>query len=211
LGESNFPVNGALPDPPARVKELFQARLAAAGVKILGRKIPSRSQVAPLVLHDSKPLPEILDHLHKVSDNLEAQCLFLTIGSQKSTDPDAAYTLRRHWEGRGVEFKGLRLIDGSGLARANMIRPLDLAMVNHLARRGPHGERFRQSLTAYVGGRVRAKLGAMSGVKTDVGFITMADGREFTFCLMANGLNPQLNYWPLRDTFLQQVASGSGR
>lgn len=211
LGESNFAVNGAQPDPPARVKEVIQAKLAAAGVKILGRKIPARLQFAVLAEHDSKPLPEIIDHLHKVSDNLEAQCLFLTIGRQKDTDPNAAYAVRRHWEERGVEFKGLRLIDGNGLARANMIRPLDLAMVNHLARRGPQGERFRQSLTSYVDGRVRAKLGAMSGVKTDVGFITMANGREFTFCLMSNGLNPELNYWPLRDKFLLEIGTGAGR
>ncbi|RYD26437.1 MAG: hypothetical protein EOP87_22740 [Verrucomicrobiaceae bacterium] len=211
LGESNFAVTGALPDPPAKVKELLQAKLQAAGVKFLGRKIPARSGVVALAEHGSSPLPEIIDHLHKVSDNLEAQCLFQTIGLRKPTDPDSAYTVRQHWEGRGVDFKGLRLIDGSGLARANMIRPLDLAMVNHLARRGPHGERFRQSLTDYVDGKVRAKLGAMSGVKTDVGFITMPDGREFTFCLMANGLSPQLNYWPLRDNLLRQVAAGGGR
>ena len=209
LGESNFTVNGALPDPLARVRELLRAKLQAAGVKVLGRKIPPRSQFVVLADHQSKSLPEIIDHLHKVSDNLEAQCLFLTIGLQKGTDPDAAYALRRHWESRGMEFKGLRLIDGSGLARANMIRPLDLAKVNHLARRGPHGERFRQSLTAYLDGRVRSKLGAMSGVKADVGFITMPDGREFTFCLMANGLDPGLNYWPLRDNLLLQVATGS--
>jgi D-alanyl-D-alanine carboxypeptidase/D-alanyl-D-alanine-endopeptidase (penicillin-binding protein 4) len=210
MGENNFPVNGALPDPPAKVRERFQAKLAAAGVKILGRKVPDRSQVVPLVSHDSKPLPEIIDHLHKVSDNLEAQCLFLTL-ARKDADTDAVTTLRRHWENRGVEFKGLRLIDGSGLARANMIRPLDLAKVNHLARRGSYGDRFRQSLSAYVDGRVRSKLGAMSGVKTDVGFITMPDGREFTFCLMANGLDPALNYWPLRDKLLLQVSSGSAR
>ena len=88
-----------------------------------------------------------------------------------------------------------------------MIRPLDLAKVNHLARRGPHGDRFRQSLTAYLDSRVRSKLGAMSGVKADVGFLTMADGREFTFCLMANGLNPGLSFWPLRDKLLLAIAS----
>jgi len=211
LGESNFAVTGALPDPPVKVKELLQAKLQAAGVRFPGRKIPARSGVVVLAEHRSSPLPEIIDHLHKVSDNLEAQCLFQTIGLRKVTDPDPAYTVRTYWEGRGLEFKGLRLIDGSGLARANMIRPLDLAKVNHLARRGPHGERFRQSLTAYVDGKVRAKLGAMSGVKTDVGFITMPDGREFTFCLMSNGLNPQLNYWPLRDKLLQQIAAGADR
>jgi D-alanyl-D-alanine carboxypeptidase/D-alanyl-D-alanine-endopeptidase (penicillin-binding protein 4) len=193
------------------VKELLQAKLESAGVKFLGRKIPARTGVVVLADHQSAFLPEIIDHLHKVSDNLEAQCLFQTIGLRKNTDPDPAYTLRSYWEGRGVEFKGLRLIDGSGLARANMIRPLDLAKVNYLARRGPNGVRFLQSLTTYADGKVRAKLGAMSGVKTDVGFITMADGREFTFCLMSNGLNPGLNYWPLRDNLLRQIAVAGER
>jgi D-alanyl-D-alanine carboxypeptidase/D-alanyl-D-alanine-endopeptidase (penicillin-binding protein 4) len=157
--------------------------------------------------HESSKLPEIIDHLHKVSDNLEAQCLFLTLGSQNRTDPDAAYTLVKHWRNRGVAFTGLRLIDGSGLARANMIRPLDLAMVNHLARRGPHGERFRQSLTSYLDGKVRSKLGAMSGVKTEVGFLTLDDGREVTFALMANGLGLDVDFWPLREKLLRGVAS----
>ena len=205
IGENGFPVNAALPDPPARVRELLEAKLEAAGVKVLGREIPWRPSATPLAFHHSKPLPKIIDHLHRVSDNLEAQCLFLTIGLQKSTDFDAAYAIRRHWESRGVEFTGLRMIDGSGLARANLIRPLDLAKVNHFARRGPHGQRFRESLTAYLDGKVRSKLGAMSGVKTDVGFIAMADGREFTFCLMANGLEPGLDFWPLRDRLLKAV------
>ncbi|MEK7953886.1 D-alanyl-D-alanine carboxypeptidase/D-alanyl-D-alanine endopeptidase [Luteolibacter soli] len=211
-GPEEFAVGGALPDPPARVEELLRARLEAAKVKILEQTQPlnqGRSVREELASHRSAPLPEIVDHLHKVSDNLEAQCLFHAIGRKQSTDP--SWVIRRHWGDRGVEFKGLRMIDGNGLARADMIRPLDLAKVNHLVRRGPQGERFRQSLTAYLDGKVRAKLGAMSGVKTDVGFITMADGREFTFCLMANGLNPQLDYWPLRNKLLQQVAAGSGR
>jgi D-alanyl-D-alanine carboxypeptidase/D-alanyl-D-alanine-endopeptidase (penicillin-binding protein 4) len=207
LGEGDFPVNAALPDPPARVRELLEARLAAAGVRTLGRAVPVQSGMVIHATHESAKLPEIIDHLHKVSDNLEAQCLFLTLGSQNRTDPDAAYTLVKHWQSRGVNFTGLRLIDGSGLARANMIRPLDLARVNHLARRGPHGERFRQSLTSYLGGKVRSKLGAMSGVKTEVGFLTLDDGREVTFALMANGLGLDVDFWPLREKLLRGVAS----
>ena len=88
-----------------------------------------------------------------------------------------------------------------------MIRPLDLAMVNHLARRGPHGERFRQSLTSDLDGKVRSKLGAMSGVKTEVGFITSEDSREVTFALMANGLDPEVDFWSLREKLLRGVAA----
>lgn len=205
-GVDRFGVGAALPDPPAKIEEILRKRLKAAGIEIRGREVNRGSGVVPhteFAEHASKPVVDILPHLHRVSDNLEAQCLFHAIGRESTTDP--AWAIRRHWESRGVEFKGLRMIDGSGLARANMIRPLDLAKVNHLARRGPHGERFRESLTTYLDGKVRSKLGAMSGVKTDVGFITLADGRELTFCLMANGLEPGLNFWPLRDRLLKAV------
>lgn len=204
IGAADFAVSGALPDPPARALELLRARLEAGGVRFSGQSSAGGPGAVILASHQSAALPEILGNLHRVSDNLEAQCLFLAIGQEKKSDPASA--IRGHWAERGVAFAALRMIDGSGLARANMIRPVDLAMVNHLARRGPHGGIYFQSLNGGLDGRVRAKLGAMSGVKTDVGFITMADGREFTFALMANGLDPALSFWPRRDALLREVA-----
>lgn len=209
-GEDGFTVNGALPDPPAFALEFLNAKFEAAGVKFLGRESQLDLSWFPVLAgHRSKELVEIVDHIHKVSDNLEAQCLFLSLGPELQRDPSEV--LESHWESRGVSFTGLRLIDGSGLARANMIRPLDLAMVNHLARRGPHGERFRQSLTTYLDGKVRSKLGAMSGVRTEVGFLTLEDGREVTFALLANGLDLKVDFWPLRERLLREVASKLAR
>lgn len=203
LGESPFVVTGAMPDPPATVSEYLTAALRAKGINLLGRELALSKLEVTLVTHRSAPLPEIVDHLHLVSDNLEAQCLFLAMGRLKKMEP--AKALRSYWEQKGVFFRGLRLIDGSGLARASMIRPVDLAEINHLARHGSHGDRFRQSLKEYLGGSVRAKLGAMSGVRTETGFLTLADGREVTFALMANGLDPALNYWPLREDLLKSI------
>lgn len=204
LGERGFAVRGAIPDPPALAAEVLRARLEKAGVKF-DRAAVAQDAPAAVVLarHESAPLPEIIDHLHRVSDNLETQCLFLAIGQRRNAAPAAA--VRAFWEEAGVAFTALRLLDGSGLARANMIRPLDLARVNHAARRGPHGERFYQSLSTYLDGAVRSKLGAMSGVKTEVGFLRTASGRELTFALMANGLRPGLDFWPLRSALLEAV------
>jgi serine-type D-Ala-D-Ala carboxypeptidase/endopeptidase (penicillin-binding protein 4) len=208
-GKETFTVSGAIPDPPALAAETLAAILERGGVKILSRSVPADDTPTPLVVHRSAALPEIVDHLHRVSDNLEAQCLFLTLGNYLGREPSEV--IRAYWENRGITFTGLRLIDGSGLARANMIRPLDLAGINHAARRGPHGERFRQSLTTYLDGKVRSKLGAMSGVRTEVGFLTLEDGREVTFALMANGLDPTVDFWPLREKLLREVASKLSR
>lgn len=204
-GEEEFDVTGAIPDPPAMAAGLLKASLEKAGVRVLGAERKLSGDPVKLAEHRSAPLPEIIDHLHFVSDNLEAQCLFLTMGRLQKRDPAAS--LKAHWESKGIAFTGLRLIDGSGLARAAMIRPLDLARVNHAIRKGPHGERFRQSLKSYVNGSVRAKLGAMSGVRTEVGFLASGDGRELTFALMANGLDPGVDFWSLREGLLEAVKS----
>ncbi|MCW1915542.1 D-alanyl-D-alanine carboxypeptidase/D-alanyl-D-alanine-endopeptidase [Luteolibacter sp. GHJ8] len=202
-GEAEFAVSAAIPNPPALASAILKAALVKAGVKVLDQSVNTAGNPVPLATHRSPALPELIEHLHRVSDNLEAQCLFLTMGRLRQSDPAAL--LKNHWESRGVNFRGLRLIDGSGLARATMIRPVDLARINHLARRGAQGQVFRDSLKSYVGGAVRSKLGAMSGVKTDVGFLTLADGREFTFALMANGLDPALDFWPLREKLLEEL------
>src|SRR5690606_28193711 len=95
----------------------------------------------------------------------------------------------------------------SGLARAAMIRPIDLAMANHLARRAPTGPRFYQSLSSSAEGRIRSKVGAMSGVRTEVGFLTRPDGSEYTFALMANGLPPHVDFWALRNELLGKLVA----
>lgn len=202
-GVAEFEVTGAIPNPPAVAAASLRSSLEKAGIKVAGREFPRGETREILARHESAPLPEIIDHLHRVSDNLESQCLFYTIGNLKKEDP--AESLRKYWEGAGVSFQALRLIDGSGLARATMIRPVDLARVNHLARRGPHGDRFLQSLTASADGTMHSKRGAMSGVKTEVGFIKRADGREYTFALMVNGLGAGVDFWKVKAPLLDAV------
>jgi serine-type D-Ala-D-Ala carboxypeptidase/endopeptidase (penicillin-binding protein 4) len=202
-GAAGFSVRAALPDPPAFAEDYLRQKLRERDIEILGEDPPATSNPETLVVHPSAPLGEIIDHLHRVSDNLEAQALFLMLGRASGTDP--ANAVRAHWEKQGVSFAGLRLLDGSGLARANAIRPIDLARVNHAARHGLHGDRFWESLNASMEGRTRAKAGAMSGVRSDVGFITLPDGREYTFALMANAVPSEADFWAIRHRLLAAV------
>jgi len=187
-GVPGFEVSVANPDPPSTALELLWAALKHHGIHV-APSASGRSESSPnavLARHLSPPLSEIIPHLHRVSDNLEAQCLFLLLGKMAGKAP--ADALREFWQRSGVDFSGLRLLDGSGLARANMIRPIDLARANHRAATGPHGQLFLDSLSRYDAGTVRSKLGAMSGVRTEVGFVSLPDGTTRTFALMFNGL-----------------------
>lgn len=199
-----FTVSAANPDPPAVAAELLRARLENAGVRFEGGAGPFASAEKTVrARHQSAPLAEIIKHTHAASDNLEAQCLFLTIGLRRGAPPERA--VRDYWTEAGVEFVALRLIDGSGLARPTMIRPLDLARVAHAARRGPHGEIFFESLSSYVQGHARGKIGGMSGVKTQVGYLRHEAGRELTYALMGNGLAPGREFWGRLEQLLEAV------
>ncbi|MFD0893937.1 D-alanyl-D-alanine carboxypeptidase/D-alanyl-D-alanine-endopeptidase [Luteolibacter ambystomatis] len=205
LGERGFTVNAAIPDPPAYAADVLRARLVKAGVKIAGGASRRTDTRVALAGHRSEALPEIIDHLHRVSDNLESQALYLTMGNLKHDDP--AKVVWKFWEDAGVSFEGLRMIDGNGLARATMIRPLDLARVNLAASRAATGERYVRSLSG--SGPMRSKRGAMSGVRTEVGFIQTPDGHRRVFALMGNGLDTNLDFWTLRTPLLEAVRTAA--
>lgn len=200
MGAKEFVVRAALPDPPRFAGEFLRKALESRGV-VFSDEITANLSGFLLARHESARLPEIVDHMQAVSDNLEAQCFFLMMGAKAGRDP--VDVLRDYWEEQGVSFKGLRLLDGSGLARATMIRPMDLAMVNFLARKSKYGERFLASLPENGDGLIRSKRGAMSGVRTEVGFVKRG-GKEYTFALMGNGLG-SLDFWKLRESLLEEI------
>jgi serine-type D-Ala-D-Ala carboxypeptidase/endopeptidase (penicillin-binding protein 4) len=198
MGAKGFRVRAALPDPPRYARAFLKKELEKRGV-VFSNDIVSNLAESLLVRHESAELPVIVDHMQKVSDNLEAQCLFLMMGVKAEIEPELV--LKEYWEEMGVSFKGLRVIDGSGLARATMIRPVDLARVNFLARNSAYGERYLKSLPG--NDSLRAKRGAMSGVRTEVGFVKRGE-KEFTFALMGNGLGA-VDFWKMREVLLNEI------
>jgi len=201
MGARDFAVRAALPDPPRFAGDFLKKAFEVKGVVFSDELTPANLPEVLLARHESAALPEIVDHMQEVSDNLEAQCLFLMMGVKEGKDP--VKVMEEYWEGMGVSFEGLRLIDGSGLARATMIRPVDLARVNFLARKSGYGERFLAGLPGSGDGSIRSKRGAMSGVRTEVGFVKRA-GKEYTFALMGNGLG-SVDFWKLRESLLEGI------
>ena len=87
-----------------------------------------------------------------------------------------------HWRARGHALQGLRMEDGSGLARADYIRPRDLAKVLWLVRRGTHGEAYADTPNPQHDGKLFWKGGAMSKVRAYAGYTD----HGYTFALMIN-------------------------
>lgn len=186
-------VVGAVPDPERFAAHHLRETLVAAGIEVAGEAVgagglylkgePIPGIAEELVAHRSPPLLEIVKSIHERSDNHETECVYRMLGLRSGLPPDEA--VRRHWTQRGLELKGLRMVDGSGLARADHITPESLARLQHVAAQGPAGEAYVASLLEIDGGRMRFKAGAMSAVRSYAGLVQRETGRH-AFALMVN-------------------------
>ena len=208
LGATKFQARGAVPDPARFAAHHFRAALLAAGIQVgspgtgagpakksgngsgtakssgsgVATSIAPASPSHSLIKHDSPPLLDIIKSIHKVSDNQETECVFRMLGL-KAGKPSAE-VIREHWKTRGLEFAGLRMEDGSGLSRADFIRPLDLARLQFVAGTGPQGIAYKASLLTENG--LTWKIGAMSGIRTYTGYAKTKSGEEYSYALMVN-------------------------
>ena len=188
LGAAQFRVSGAVPDPELFAAHHLRAALITAGIEVAGAaataNAPPPESCTVLVSHRSPPLLDLIGHIHATSDNHETECLFRRLGIELGKAPEEV--VRQHWRGRGLVFRGLRLEDGCGLARADSIRPRDLAELQRLAATGPVGETYLSSLVVLRDGAIQAKGGAMSGVRSLTGRALSQSGRTLFFALIIN-------------------------
>ncbi len=206
LGRDLFEAGGAVPDPELYAAWHLRAALIEADITVTGKALAATGLVVPetpelLLKHESPPLIEIITSIHATSDNHETECLYRLLGVKESRPSDEV--VREHWKARGLVFQGLRMEDGCGLARADFIRPLDLASLQHFAGKGPHGSLYRASLLSTEDGGLQWKGGAMSGVRSTTGFVRGASGAEFTFALMVNHFGNSSPVSSLRERVLQ--------
>jgi D-alanyl-D-alanine carboxypeptidase/D-alanyl-D-alanine-endopeptidase (penicillin-binding protein 4) len=186
-------VTGAVPDPERFAAHHLRETLIAAGIQVAGPAIGAgeltlKGEAVPviseeLLTHRSPPLIEIVKSIHETSDNHETECVYRTLGLQAGLPPDEV--IRRHWRQRGLELTGLRMVDGSGLARADHISPGSLARLQQFAATGPAGEAYVGSLLEIGGGQLRFKAGAMSSVRSYTGLVRLEGGLH-AFALMLN-------------------------
>ena len=206
LGQTAFQVTGAVPDPERFTAHHFKKALEAAGVEVAGEAGAAGSEKVgthELLKHRAPPLKEIITSIHATSDNHETECLFRLLGLRENKAPDVV--VRDHWKARGLDFTGLRMEDGCGLARADFITPHDLARLQFLAGRGPMGAVYKASLLSRD--NLRWKGGAMSAVRSTTGYITARSGREFCFAFMVNHSSDGQAAVALREALITAITS----
>jgi serine-type D-Ala-D-Ala carboxypeptidase/endopeptidase (penicillin-binding protein 4) len=204
------PGHPAPADPSLVAARTFATALARQGIAVTGspRRVRAAAGATQLAAVQSATIGQLVDDTLTTSDNTEAEVLArlgAIAGHRPGSFAGAVAQNIRVAAGLGVPVTGVRLYDGSGLARADLIPPQTLAIlltkVAASSRRdlramfaglpiggftGTLAPRFQDLRTHAGAGVVRAKTGTLLGVNSLAGIVVDADGRLLAFAFMAS-------------------------
>jgi len=202
-------------DQPAYAAGVARSMLLARRVDVAGR---ARAGVAPVVAtvlwrHRSAPLRTLLNHMLFESDNHYAEQLLRAVGAHAGaigTEASGASVERAVLKELGAPTDGLHVVDGSGLASADRVAPIDLATMLARANLVPAGEVLfaalprvgiegtvrRRDVTIALG-HSRAKSGHIADVDALAGYVDTRRHGRVAFAILVN--DPRADDGPVDD------------
>ncbi len=195
----------SVPSVPYYVGETFRSLLKDNGIVVGGNLRVGFAPDTAISLAEvtSPPLADLIRWLNKVSDNLYAEMLLRTTAlkeRKRGSVFEALQVLSQQLEEWGIEPTEVRLVDGSGLSRLNLVTPRALVRLLQVARTRPWFAAFRNSLpvagkdgtlrnrfrNTSAEGRVFAKTGYIGSVVALAGYLQRTDGTELVFAVLVN-------------------------
>lgn len=199
----------SLLDHPAYVHAMFTTYFRAAGGRFAGgwrngRAPPGQPAFAVL---ESPPLYDVARDVNKLSNNVMARQLFLTLATAKAPPPattaGAAAAVKRWLAQRKLAIPELVLDNGSGLSRrerisaGSLVRLLIAAdasavrdeFASSLAVAATDGTLERRFQNGDVAGQGLLKTGSLEGTRAIAGYVVASDGRRFALAAIVNHPN----------------------
>ncbi len=207
-------------NPTAYFVHVLRETLLSEGISVGGSPVdvdamtlkPDYESLDRLFAHHSPPLRDIVSVLLKRSQNLYAEQVLRTIGAESplhdsNLEPGSAEMAlaraRQVYGAAGVDTLRLQLVDGSGLARQNLVTSTMTAnllsfMYHHsdsatrdafieaLPIAGVDGSLSSRMKGTPAEGNARAKTGTLGNASALSGYVTTSAGTELIFSIMAN-------------------------
>lgn len=168
-----------------------------------GRRAAPDDAVA-LAKVDSPSIARLAQLTNRPSDNFLAEMLIKGLGARFAdvgSTAAGARVVRGQMRQLGV---GWRVVDGSGLARANRVSPSGVTRFLALMRGGVVADEFVESLAVAgqsgtiarrmrgtaAAGRCRGKTGTLRGVSNLAGYCEARNGHTLAFAFLMNRVNP---------------------
>ncbi len=198
----------SLLDHPSYVHAMFETYFRAAGGRFGGgwKNGVAPAGAAPIATLDSPPLWDIVRDVNKLSNNVMARQLFLTLAAVETppaTTARATAAVRRWLARRKLSMPELVLENGSGLSRRERISAGSLArlllaadasavreeFVSSLAVAATDGTVQRRFENGSVAGQALLKTGTLDGVRALAGYVIDGQGRRFAVVAVINHEN----------------------
>jgi len=229
----------SLLDHPTYAHGMFSTYFTAAGGQFGGavKDGHAPSKTAPFATLESPPLYDIVRDINKLSNNVMARQVFLTLatkGSPPPATPDKAFAAVKRWLGeRKLKMPELVMENGSGLSRRERISAGSLARLLAAADASDVREEFASSLAVAavdgtvqrrfqdgsVGGQALLKTGSLEGVRALAGYVIDAEGTRWIVVAIVNHANAArataaldaLVQWTYRDAAAMAAAASPAR
>jgi D-alanyl-D-alanine carboxypeptidase/D-alanyl-D-alanine-endopeptidase (penicillin-binding protein 4) len=214
---------------------MLRSALEKRGVSVKGRTTVMDADVLratpldtgkliELAKRESPPFSEIAAQTLKPSQNLYTELILRTLGKQlPSNDPRlttaqaGSSVVRTFLNEAGVNTAHLSLVDGSGLARQNLITAESTVQLLTYMNQHRYAEVFRNAQpiagadgtlrnrmkNTVAAGNVRAKTGTLSNVSGLSGYVTSAAGERLAFSIIVNHYPDDQ---PPRQNYLDAIA-----
>ena len=219
----------ALLDHPHFVHGMFTTYFRDAGGQFDGGLKDARAPrgAPPFATLYSPPLYDIVRDVNKLSNNVMARQIFLTLATTRypppATPAQAADVVQRFLKERKIAMPGLVLENGSGLSRNERVTAGGLAQLLAAADRSAAREEFASSLAVAatdgtvqnrfqngtVAGQALLKTGTLEGVKALAGYVIDAQGRRWIVVAIINHANASRGQAAL-DGLVQWVYRSAG-
>ena len=199
----------ALLDHPHYVLGMFTAYFREKGGQFAGDVVDGRPprNAHPFAVMESAPLYDIVRDVNKLSNNVMARQIFLTLATTRHIPPAtpqlAADVVQKWVKEKKLAMPVLVLENGSGLSRKERLTANGLAYLLASADRSPVREEFASSLAVAamdgtvqkrfrdgsVAGQALLKTGSLEGVRALAGYVINAEGRRFIVAAIINHPN----------------------
>jgi D-alanyl-D-alanine carboxypeptidase len=221
-------VRGELPKPRTVLEAFAIPEPDRAAASFLGGRLQATASV-PSARPDVEVTGSSVGQLAKEclvpSDNFIAENLLLMAAGHKAPLGDdpysaAAQKMRRFLvEHVGVDPNDVRVYDGSGMSRHNLVTARAIAKLLSWVRRQSFATLWTESLASpgtgtlisrLAGSSFRGKTGSLDMVSTLSGYVRTASGREYAVSLLMNSfLVEAAAIRELQDRFVREIEAGA--
>lgn len=192
---------------PTYAYGVFRSIWEEGGGKIAGKMrlgtVPSAAR--SLATLESVPLTDVIGSINKLSNNVMARHLLLTLGAERFGAPGTvekgARAASEFLGRRGLDIPELNLGNGAGLARETRISARSLGRLLLAAERSPYRAEYRSSLALAgmdgtmrkrfrndeMAGRMHLKTGTLNSVRSIAGYVDGRSGRRYAVVMIQNG------------------------